>query len=92
MLTRALVPEGITHVSRIPLRVFACGDLKFYMQVPGRDNIDFVWCTYCDVNLKSFSWPTISIEDPKCTLKRMQAQRNKGIEGGAWLGIVKKTL
>ena len=39
------VPEGITLVSSTSSRVFACGDLKFYMQVLGRENMDSVWCT-----------------------------------------------
>ena len=64
MFTKAPVPEGITHVSSVTSRVFACGDFKLYMQVLGRDNIDSVWCTYCDVNLRKFSLPTIAIEDP----------------------------
>ena len=92
MFTKSPVPEGITIVISVPSRVCDCGDLKFYMQVLGRENMDSVWCTYCDVNLRKFSWPTIAIEDPKWMLETMQAQRDKGIEGGARLGIVKNPL
>ena len=48
--------------------------------------MDSVWCTYCDVNLRNFSWDTIAIEDPKWTLEKMQAQHDKVLEGRARLG------
>ena len=92
IFTKSPVPEGITLVSRVPSRLFACVDLKFYMQVLVRDNMDSIWCTYCDVILRKFLWPTIAIEYPKRTLNKMQLQQDKGLEGGARLGIVKKKL
>ena len=45
MFKKAPVPEVITLFSSVPSRVFACGDLKFYMQVLGRYTMDSVWCT-----------------------------------------------
>jgi hypothetical protein len=34
---------GTVVIKSVPSRVFACGDLKFYAQVLGREHMDSVW-------------------------------------------------
>jgi hypothetical protein len=49
------VSENDSHLCDVSIRLFVIGDLEFYAQILGHDNMSGSWCMWCLMSLNEWS-------------------------------------
>jgi hypothetical protein len=78
------VTENNEHLCDVPIRLFVTGDLKFYAQMLGRDNMSGCWCMWClkaphEWNKQDDEIPQNHVED--WTISKLKAHKLQVAEG-----------
>jgi hypothetical protein len=82
----ATASSSIVVVTRVPSKIFLCGDAKFYMQVLGRENAAPKWCVWCNINVCQFNFADYP-DTALWTHETMVTHRAKGYTGADQLGV-----
>jgi hypothetical protein len=68
-------------ICNVPIRIFMAGDLKFYAQMLGRNNMSCSWCIWCQ--LAPNEWKILCNE--RCAaVKRYEAPWSIRASGSSW--------
>jgi hypothetical protein len=80
----SLSPEcnGVTQVCSVQNTIVVVGDLKFYAQLLGRENMSGSWCMLCDTHPSQWNNDaSVSSRENLWTIQRIKEGKDKFSKG-----------